>query len=139
MFIAVAGLVAATPAHAVSLEPGQWQTTETGTEDGNPAKPETNTDCLSPEDARDAVKTILKDADGEKCETLNAKENGATVTVEMKCGDPKEARMEINMTINVLSPKHYNGTMKSLVIFRGQTMSSEKTIDAKWIASACKK
>jgi hypothetical protein len=140
MLGAVIGLAAVPPVSAaVTLEPGLWQTTEAGTEDGKPAKPEDSTDCLSPEDAREPVKTILKDAEGEKCETLNAKENGNTISVEMKCGDPKEVRMEISMTITVLNPKHYNGTMKSLVIFRGQTTTSEKTIDAKWLAAACKK
>ncbi|HEY4142655.1 MAG TPA: DUF3617 domain-containing protein [Pseudolabrys sp.] len=128
------------PAHAaIELEPGLWQDTETGTENGKPAKTEVTTDCVSPEDARNPIKTILKDADGQKCETLSAKENGNVVTVVMRCGDPKEMRIEIDMTVNFQSKRAYVGTMKSLVIFGGQKMTTDKTIDAKWIAASCKK
>lgn len=130
-------LVAVLPARAAhELEPGLWQFTETSVAGG---KPEVSTDCLSPEDARDPVKTILKDTEDQPCETRNVKESGNTVVVELKCGDPKTTRMEIDMTVNFLSARHYAGTTKSLVVFRGQKVTSEKTIDAKWIAAACNK
>jgi hypothetical protein len=133
-------LLLATPAFAAhELEPGLWQDTETGTENGQPAKPEVTTNCLSAEEARDPIKTILKDADGKKCEALSAKENGNVVTVVMRCGDPKEMRIEIDMTVNFLSARSYTGTMKSLVIFGGQKMTTEKTLASKWIAASCKK
>ena len=124
---------------AHELEPGQWQLTETGTEDGKPAKPEVTSDCLSPEDARDPVKTILKDTEGQQCEARNVKENGNTVVVELKCGDPKETWMGIDMTIDFQSARHYSGTMKSLVIVQGKKITAEKTMDAIWMAAACKK
>jgi hypothetical protein len=128
------------PAHAaIELEPGLWQDTETGSENGKPAKTEVSTNCLSAEEARNPIKTILKDADGQKCETLSAKENGSTVTVVMRCGDPKEMRIEIDMTVNFQSARAYSGKMKSLVIFAGQKMTTDKTIDSKWIAATCKK
>jgi hypothetical protein len=139
LIIAV-GIFAATPAFAaVELEPGQWQDTETGTENGKPAKTEVSTNCLSAEEARNPVKTILKDADGRTCETLSAKENGNVVTVVMRCGDPKEMRIEMDMTVNFQSARAYSGKMKSFVIFAGQKMTTEKTIDSKWIAATCKK
>jgi hypothetical protein len=128
------------PAHAaVELEPGLWQDTESGTENGKPAKTEVTTTCLSPEEARNPIKTILKDADGQKCETLSAKENGSVVTVVMRCGDVTEMRIEIDMTVNFQSTRAYTGNMKSLVIFGGQKMITEKTINSKWIAASCKK
>jgi hypothetical protein len=133
-------LLCATPAFAaIELEPGLWQDTETGTENGKPAKTEVSTNCLSPEEARNPIKTILKDADGRTCETLTAKENGRVVTVVMRCGDLKDMRIEIDMTVNFQSARFYTGTMKSLVIFGGQKMLTEKTIESKWIAGSCKK
>ena len=137
--IAAVSLMAALPARAAhELDPGLWQLTETGLQDGKLAKPEVSSDCLSPEEARDPLKTILKDTEGQKCETLKVAENGNTAVVEMKCGDPRQTWMGIDMTINFESARHYSGTIKSLVIFGGQRVASEKTIDAKWIAAACK-
>ena len=82
MLFAAVSLIATLPARAArEIEPGLWQLTETGIENGQPAKPEVSTDCLSPEDARDPIKTILKDTEGQQCDTLNVKENGNTVVV----------------------------------------------------------
>jgi hypothetical protein len=133
-------LLCATPTFAaIELEPGLWQDTETGTENGKPAKTEVSTNCLSPEEARNPIKTILKDAEGRTCETLTAKENGRVVTVVMRCGDPKDMRIEIDMIVNFQSTRAYSGKMKSLVIFGGQRMITDKTIESKWIAGSCKK
>lgn len=138
--IAAVSLLVALPARAAyELEPGLWQLTETGTENGQPAKPEVSSDCLSPEDARDPVKTILKDTEGQQCDALNVKENGNTATVEMKCVDSSKMRIEIDMTITFDSARHYSGTTKSLVIFGGQKMAAEKTVDAKWLSAVCRK
>jgi hypothetical protein len=139
LIAAVSLMVVLSARAAHELDPGLWQLTETGSEDGKPAKPEVSTDCLAPEDARDPLKTILKDSEGQQCDTRNVKENGNTAVVELKCGDPKTTRMEIDMIINFDGTRHYSGTMKSLVIFGGQRLVSEKTLDAKWIAAACKK
>ncbi|HET6493508.1 MAG TPA: DUF3617 family protein [Burkholderiales bacterium] len=139
LMLAAASLTAVLPARAaVQLEPGLWQDTETDLENGKPAKPEVHTNCMSQEEARDPLKTILKDFEGQKCDALNVKENGSTVTVEAKCGDPKQMRMELDMIIKFITTQHYTGTMKSLVIFRGQRVASERTIDSKWIATSCK-
>jgi hypothetical protein len=139
-FVLAASLMAALPARAaVQLEPGLWQDVEIAKDNGKTAKPEVHTTCLSPEEARDPIKTITKDADGQKCDTLNVKENGTTVTVEMKCGDPKTLRMEIDMIVKFISTRHYTGTMKSRVVFKGITSTSEGTIESTWLAAACKK
>jgi hypothetical protein len=133
------GLAAALPARAVQLEPGLWQDTETGKDDGAATKPEVHTSCLSPEEARDPVKTILKDSEGQKCDKYEVREDGDTVTVEIKCGDPKDTRMELDMTIKFMTTKHYSGTMKSRVVFKGVESRSEGTIDSVWLASSCTK
>jgi hypothetical protein len=137
--IAAVVVFAALRAHAaVQLEPGLWQDVETGKNNGKTTKPEVHTTCMSPEEARDPVKTILKDSEGQKCDKYDVKENGNTVTAEIRCGDPKEMRMEIDMTINFVSTKHYYGTMKSLVIFKGIKSASEATINSTWLSAACK-
>lgn len=133
------GLVAALPARAVQLEPGLWQDTETGNDSGTTTKPEVHTSCLSPEEARDPVKTILKDSEGQTCDRYEVKEDGDTVTVEIKCGDPKDTRMELDMTVKFVTTKHYYGTMKSRVVFKGVESKSEGRIDSVWLASSCKK
>jgi hypothetical protein len=40
-----------------------WQDTETGEENGKPAKPEVTSDCMTPEEAKDPVKAlaVMKD------------------------------------------------------------------------------
>ena len=139
-FAAAMGVVAPPPARAaVALEPGLWEDTETAMVNGRSTAPETATTCLSPEEARDPVKTILQDTEGQTCETRDIKESGGTVMATLKCSDSSQTRMEIEMTINVLSQRHYTGTMKSMVIFRGQRLASERTIDSKWIAASCTK
>jgi hypothetical protein len=140
LLVAAVSMVAALPARAArELEPGLWQLTEAGAENGQPAKPEVSTDCLSPEDARDPVRTILKDTEGQQCDTRNVKENGNTAVVELKCVDSSKMRIEIDMTINFENARHYSGTTRSLVIFGGQRIATQKTIDAKWLAAGCKK
>lgn len=140
ILIAALAVLATAPARAGhELEPGLWQLTETGTENGKPAKPEVSSDCLSPEDARDPIKTILRDTEGQQCDTRNVKENGNTATVEMKCVDSGKTRIEIDMTIAFDGARHYRGTTRSLVIFGGRKITAEKAIDAKWLAATCQK
>jgi hypothetical protein len=47
--------------------------------------------------------------------------------------------MEIDMTVKFISTRHYAGTMKSRVVFKGITSTSEGTIESTWLAAACKK
>ena len=125
----------------IHLDPGEWQDTETGTENGEPVKPEVTTECMSAKDAQDPVKAIaaLKSGVGqEKCKTLQVKENGNTVTIDMECGDPKIMSVAISMNVTFLNPRHYAGTAKSTIILAGKTITADKQIDSKWIG-ACKK
>lgn len=126
-------------ASAIELEPGLWQDTETGTENGQPVKGEVSTTCLSAEEAKNPIKAILKDAEGKTCEKLEAKENGSVVTVVMRCGDVKDMRIEIDMVLNFQSKRAYSGKTKSLVLFANQKMTTDKTIESKWMSATCKK
>jgi hypothetical protein len=123
LIVAISGATAS-PARAIQLEPGLWQDVETGKMN----KPEVHTTCMSPEEARDPVKTILKDSEGQKCDKYDVKENG----------DPREMRMEIDMTINFVTTKRYYGTMKSMIIFKGIKSTSEATINSTWLSASCK-
>ena len=137
-----AGLLAASPVRAaIELEPGMWQDTETGMENGKPAKPEVTTDCMTPEDAKDPMQSLAKmQAEGAgKCETLDIKPNGNVVSLTMKCGDDKQGAVEISGTFTFIDRKHYTTSMKSVVSFGGQKMTADKEIDSKWIGPACKK
>lgn len=135
---------AALPVRAeIKLEPGLWQRTETGSENGEPVAPEVTTDCMTPEDAADPVKAIsaLKDLGtlvGQRCKTLQVHEEGNKVAVEFECGDPKTLSVAISMRFNFLDARHYTGGVKSSFSFKGRESSSDKAIDAKWLSPACK-
>jgi Protein of unknown function (DUF3617) len=131
---------AAHPARAaIELDPGQWQDTETGEEDGKPAKAEVTTECMTPEEAKDPVKSlsVMKDSSGQ-CKKLEIKEKGNVVSIEMQCGDPKEMSIDLTGTYTFLDRRHYTGTMNSVVILAGKKTTANKTVDSKWIG-ACKK
>jgi hypothetical protein len=130
----------ATPAFAIELTPGNWQDTETGIEDGKPVAPQVSTDCMTPEEARDPIKvlTAMKDQAGGQCERLEVKQNGNTVSFEMKCGDPKQMSMDIQATYTFVSAKHYTGTLKSTVILGGKKTTADKKVDSIWVG-ACNK
>jgi hypothetical protein len=128
-------LLAAHPAHAaIELEPGEWQDTETGTENGQPAKAEVTTECVTPEDAKDPVKALMAErAQAGQCKAFDVKSNGSTVTYTMQCGDAKQMSFDIVGTITFIDRKHYAGTLKSTVIFAGQKTTSDKKIESKWL------
>ena len=136
---AFVGLLSAPARAAIELEPGLWQDTETGTENGHPAKAEVTTDCMTPEDAKDPVKALMSEqAQAGQCKTFEVKPNGNTVTYRMQCGDVKQMSFDIVGSITFIDRKQYTGTLKSTVIFAGQKTTSDKKIESKWIG-ACKK
>jgi hypothetical protein len=141
---ALAAAFAVAPAFAaIELEPGTWQDTETGTENGKPAKPEVTTDCMSAEDARDPMKALAKMKEGEtanQCKTLDIKQNGNVVSLKMQCGDAKQGMtMEMSGTYTFIDRRHYTTSMQTAISFGGQRMTSDKQVDSKWIAAACNK
>lgn len=131
----------AMPAHAaIQLDPGEWQDTETGTENGVPVQPEVTTSCTTAEEAKDVVKALsmLQDTAGQKCKTLNVKENGNMLALDMECGEPKTVLIAISMNITFLNSRHYTGTLKSNVTYAGKTIATDKQLDSKWIGATCK-
>ena len=133
-FIAVYSMTATSAFAAIELDPGLWQDTETGEEDGKPAKPEITSDCMSPEEAKDPVKSlsVMKDTGGQ-CDKLDIKETGNIVTVVMLCGDPKEMQIDLVGTYTFLDRRHYTGTMKSTITLAGKKSTAVKTAESKWI------
>jgi hypothetical protein len=132
----------APPAYAaIQLDPGEWQDTETGSENGQPATPEVTTSCLKAEDAKDTVKALtqLKDTAGQQCKTINVKENGNVLSFDMECGEAKTMLIAVSMNITFLNARHYTGTLKSNVTYAGKTIATDKQLDSKWISATCKK
>jgi hypothetical protein len=142
--VAAAAVFAASPAWAaIELRPGEWQVTETGTEDGKPMKPEVEKECMSADEARDAINLVnefkkqMTEPSGAQCQGFEAKESGNTVTFMMKCGDPKQFAFDITGVYNFVSPTRYTATMKSDVRMMGRRVTSDKKIDGVWIGE-CK-
>lgn len=138
-------LLTAPPARAaIQLEPGSWQQVENGTEDGKPAKPFTYTDCLTPEQAKDPVKALaaLKDLGsliGRQCSAARFNEVGDKVSLTFACGDEKTNYIAIDLSFSFLNARHYTGTVKSTFVFKGRKTTSDKAIDAQWLAAECQK
>ena len=135
-------LIAAMPARAaMQLEPGEWQDTETGTEDGKPVPPEVATGCMTADDAKDVAKALtrLQETAGKKCKAMHVKDNGNTLSFDMECGDATTMLIAVTMNLTFENSRHYTGTIKSNVAYGGKTIASDKQLDSKWIAAACKK
>lgn len=124
---------------AISLTPGNWQDTETGSEDGNPVAPQVTQDCMTAEEAADPVKvlTAMK-AGAKKCEKLEVQQNGNVVIFTMRCGDPKQMSFDIEASYTFINPKHYAGTLKTTVIVSGKKTTADKKVDSVWLGQ-CKK
>ncbi len=146
-FFICASPLAISPAHALDVEPGLWQDTETGEVNGKAMPPKVSTDCVSPQDAKDIGKraqqelqTSMKEQkQKQQCSKLSVKESGNTILFEMKCGDPKQGALDVTSVITIQSPQHTTNVTKSAMSFMGQTMVSNMTTDSKWVAAACKK
>lgn len=129
-------LFAATPAFAaIELDPGQWQDTETGTEDGKAVKAEVTSECMSPEEAKDPVKqlAVMKNAGAGQCKKLDVKESGNTVSIVMLCGDPKEMQIDLTGAYTFHNKRHYSGKMKTAVTIGGKVSTADKTVESKWV------
>lgn len=139
--IAATLMLAAPAAEAKTvLDPGLWQDTETGTESGEPVKPEVTTDCMSAKDAEDPAQSLsaLKGSAGQQCSKMDVHRSSSGFTIDMRCGDPKQFSMEIAAAYTIHDRRHYSGRIKTTVVFGGRKTTSDKQIVAKWIG-ACKK
>jgi hypothetical protein len=137
--VASACLLAALPARAaVQPQPGLWQETETGTENGRPAKPQTTKSCMTEAEAKDPTKGMVFDKEMQKhCKTLDVKRSGNDLSFRMECSQQGFA-MNIVTAFHLLTPQHYSGTLKSSIKMGSMTMTSDKKLDAVRIG-ACKK
>ncbi len=141
VLLAALCLFAAAPAlAAIQLEPGEWQDSETGTENGQSVKNEITTGCMTAEEAKNPVKALsaFKAGAGQQCKTMNVKQSGYTLAFDMECGDPKIMSIAISMHFTFLNSRHYTGTVKSKVVYAGKTTTADKQLDSKWIG-ACRK
>src|ERR1700688_3952874 len=143
---AAAGLLcvtlAAQPALAVEIEPGMWQDNETGDVNAKVQPPKVSTDCISPQDAKDPVKTAqasMKDMDTKQCGKFDIKQSGNQILLALKCSDPKQGAMEISVVWTFLDAQHTTSVAKSVMSFGGQAITSNLKTESKWIAAACKK
>jgi hypothetical protein len=124
------------PSHAaVTLQAGEWQSTETGIENGKPAKPEIEKSCMTPEEARDAANLVNQmkkemQAQGSQCEKLDVRQSGNDVSFAFKCGMGQQFIIDIAGTFTLLSATRYAGTLKSTVKMGANTMTSDKKIEA---------
>src|SRR3569833_119263 len=90
-FAAACLLLSASPAFAATqLQPGEWQTTEPGTENGQAVPPKLDKECIAENEARDAaslVNEMKKEITGQgvACQTADVQQSGDTVTYTLKC------------------------------------------------------
>jgi hypothetical protein len=135
----VAFLVPAPAARAeVQLQPGLWQETETGSENGRPAKSETSTRCMTPEEARQPSKAVVFDETLRKhCKALEYKRTEDNLSLRLQCGS-QGFTVNIGATFTFHSPQHYSGLMKVAIQVATMKFIADKTIDAKRIGE-CKK
>jgi hypothetical protein len=120
---------------AVSLQPGEWQSTETGTENGQPAKPEIEKSCMSPEEARDATSVVKQikaemQEQGSKCEKFDVQQSGESVTFTMKCGMGQQFLIDMTGTFTLLSSTKYTGAIKTSVKMGTIESTSDKKVEA---------
>lgn len=143
-FVAASLVLLAYPAVAATqLQPGEWQTTETGTENGQPVPPKVEKECMTADEPRDAaglVNEMKKDmtAQGTQCQTADIQQTGDTVTYTLKCALQQQFIFNISGTYTLHSPTRYSGRMKSDITMMGQKTSSDMAIEAVRIGD-CKK
>ena len=139
IFFAAICLLAAIPAHAeITLQPGLWQETETGSENSQPGKVETSTRCMTAEEAAQPNKAVVFDETLRKhCKALDYKRSGDLLTLRMQCGAPG-FMVDVGANFTLHSPQHYSGVMKVAIQLATLSFNTDKKIDAKRIGE-CKK
>lgn len=143
-FTAVGLILLACPALAATqLQPGEWQTTETGTENGQAVPPKVDKECMTAEEARDAaslVNEMKKEMTGQgaQCQTADIQQSGDTVTYTLRCAMQQQFVFNLSGTYTLQSPTRYAGHMKSDITMMGQKSTADKAIEAVRIGD-CKK
>jgi hypothetical protein len=133
-------LLVSSSAAAFELRPGTWEEVETGTEDGKPVPARTETNCMTPEEAKDPLKGLSPDKDMKgHCRTFDLKRSATGFSMRMECGDPRQFSMSIAAAYTFVSPTRYTGTFKTATSMMGKTSTSDKKVDARWLSAHCKK
>jgi hypothetical protein len=136
-------LAAAVPSHAVELQPGLWQDSETGTENGKPAPPETFTNCLAPNETKDLLKGFSPEKEVKafrgRCKTLDSKQSAAGFSMRVQCGDPSDFALDVTANYTFTGSQSYTATMKSIVTTMGAASVLDKKVEGRWISANCKR
>jgi hypothetical protein len=136
-------LATAVPSHAVELQPGLWQDSETGSENGQPAPPATVTNCLTPDETKDLIKGFSPEKEVKalrgRCKTLDAKQSAAGFSMRVQCGDPAEFALDVTANYTFTGPQSYTATMKSIVTTMGAASVMDKKIEGRWVSASCKR
>jgi hypothetical protein len=129
LFAAVALFLYALPADsAIDLQPGLWQETETGSENGKPAASETSTRCMTAEEAAQPSKAVVFDAELRRhCRALDFKRVGDVLTIRLQCG---QQALAVNIAATFIFHSHYSGAMRVALGLGTIKLSTDKKIDA---------
>lgn len=136
LIVAVALALSLAPAVAATqLQPGEWQTTETGTENGQAVPPKVDKECIAESEARDAtslVNEMKKEITGQgvACQTADVQQSGDTVTYTLKCAMQQQFIFDISGTYTLQSATRYSGRMKSDITMMGQKATADKAVEA---------
>jgi len=127
-------LVATAAWAQLALRPGKYNVTMQMALPGSPlSNTQEDTDCLSPEDAKDLVKAMLRELSSESsCSASNVKTTGNKLTFDAACtmqGNVVSASTEL--TIN--SETSYVAVMK----VNAAGMNTAMTITGKWASATC--
>jgi hypothetical protein len=139
LVLAVSSVVA--PALASELEPGTWEDTETGTENGRPIKPRVSTECMTREEAKEPLKELIAglQAAHAECAKAQIKSSGNTAQVTIVCGQSKDSRVDIAFTVQFIDRKNTVSTNKSTIVLGGQKTVSELKTVSRWVSAKCAK
>jgi hypothetical protein len=133
-----AGSLLALAASAVwaqlALRPGQYNVTMELTLPGAPASvPQQDTDCLSPDDAKDLVKAMLRELSTEQsCSASNVKATGNTLTFDAACTVEGNV-VSANTELTIESDTSYAAVMQ----VRAAGVSTTLRITGEWVGATC--
>jgi hypothetical protein len=128
--LALAAATLAAPAvHAAppgGMRPGLWETTITSNMGGG--KPVSTRACVTAQQLEDPKGNLPKMDAKMKCEQLDYKTSGSTVSWKMRCTGEVPMEGTGQMTA---SPDSYSGKMDMTMKMQGQTMSMSQTMAGK--------
>jgi hypothetical protein len=129
------------PAAAFELEPGTWEDTETGTEDGRPMKPTVTTECMTPNEAKEPLKEVVAalQAGRAGCRKSEVKSSGNIASIALVCGDSKESLIDILATVQFIDRKNMILTNRSTIVLGGRKAVSETKTVSRWVSAKCGK